>query len=111
MFAYQGLTTPEAEEWAFTVSLDGQVSHHSGNRALVVISVAIYKFTPFLKGSVLDALIQTSITVGLVAGVSTVISLNDRWAVGASCDGTVISPALMNPKKHDVEAAHSIMRS
>ena len=35
MLACQGLTTPKAEEQAFAPSMDGKVSHHSGDRAYV----------------------------------------------------------------------------
>ena len=79
----------------------------TGQRSLLVRPINIE--IPLRNGSVFEAFRRISITVGDV-GLSRARSLNVRcveWS-NASWDGTVISPTLRNPKKHVVDAAHSI---
>ena len=71
-----------------------------------------YTETPFLKGSVLDALIRTCTVVGDVT-LSSLTSPSLRWepASYSFAEGTVTSPDRKKPKKHVQHAAHSIMPS
>ena len=68
--------------------------------------------TPFLKGSVFDALMSTFTIVGFSLELICT-SLTVKWADGSHCDadGAVISPEHRKPKKHKQHAAHSIILS
>ncbi len=68
--------------------------------------------TPSLKGSVLDCFRWTFSMRG-ESSLSTATSSKVRWLVSLNelSSGTVISPDLRKPKKHSVEAAHSMRPS